>query len=119
MSESLYDKYGGYETVFKLVSNFYAKINRNPQVMKYFTDTDMTTLIEHQSRFISYILGSPDKFEVDLNQIHQPMKISDEHFVVVKDLLKSSMEELEMEAEDIENILIVIEGTKNSIVFNG
>ena len=45
MSESLFDKYGGVETLTPLVREFYKRIMANPNLAGYFINTDRGVLI--------------------------------------------------------------------------
>ena len=54
MSETLFDKYGGVETLKPLVREFYKRIMATPNLARYFINTDMEVLIRH--RFNSLLL---------------------------------------------------------------
>jgi hemoglobin len=54
---TLYDKYGGFATVNKLVQALYVKIVESEILAPYFDDIDMQKLMDHQTKFFSGILG--------------------------------------------------------------
>ena len=62
MSESLFDKYGGVETLKPLVREFYKRIMATPNLARYFINTDMEVLIRHQVQFIAVVMGKPAAF---------------------------------------------------------
>ena len=62
MSESLFDKYGGVETLTPLVREFYKRIMATPNLARYFINTDMEVLIRHQVQFIAVVMGKPAAF---------------------------------------------------------
>ena len=47
MSETLFDKYGGVETLMPLVREFQKRTMATPNLARYFINTDMKVLIRH------------------------------------------------------------------------
>jgi hemoglobin len=116
-SQTLYEKYGGFTTISALVNLFYQKIGNTPALDKYFENTDMAKLIDHQTKFLCMVLGGPNNYEGrQLAQAHQKLSITNEHFELVGSILKESLEEKGVEPKDIETILGVVWGTRNDIV---
>jgi len=117
MPDTLFNKYGGFETFSKITSNFYKKVLDSPQVEHYFRDIDMDRLISHQTNFLAKALGGPDKFAGrDLALAHANMNISSEDFDEVVELLEEALEEAAVEDVDIVTILSVIGELKEQIV---
>jgi len=54
---TLYDKYGGFATVNKLVQALYAKIAESKILAPYFDDIDMQKLMDHQTKFFFWYSG--------------------------------------------------------------
>ena len=79
MSESLFDKYGGVETLKPLVKEFYNRIMATPNLARYFINTDMEVLIRHQVQFIAVVMGKPAAFNegTDMGVAHQNFNISE------------------------------------------
>lgn len=59
---TLFDKYGGFAAVSKLVMAFYDRILDSDQVGGYFEDIDMKRLIDHQTKFVASIMGGRPAF---------------------------------------------------------
>jgi len=117
MSDTLFSKYGGFETFSTIVSNFYKKVLDSEQIEHYFRDIDINRLISHQTNFLAKALGGPDKYEgKDLALAHAKMNISTEDFDEVVELLEEALEEAGVAAEDIVTILAAIFGLKDQIV---
>ena len=119
MSEngSLYDKYGGFSGVSKIVHAFYAKINESETLAPWFESVEMHRLIDHQTQFFSSILGGPVEYTgKQLESVHKRLAITNDAFVEVAGLLEEALEDCEVTEEDIETILGIVAATKNKIV---
>jgi len=117
MADTLFDKYGGFDTFSTIVSNFYKKILDSEQVEHYFRDIDLDRLMSHQTNFLAKALGGPDKYAgKDLALAHANMNISSEDFNEVAELLEEALEESGVKEEDIATILAVIGSFKAQIV---
>jgi hemoglobin len=116
-NESLYDKYGGFSTVAKLVNDFYDKIGNTQELDIYFNGIEMSKLIDHQTKFLCSVLGGPEKYEGrELKAAHQRFNITAEHFDLVASLLKEALEDNNVEDSDVATIVNVVWGTKPEIV---
>ena len=117
MSETLYDKYGGFETFSAVVSTFYQKILDSEELAPYFDNINMERLMSHQTNFISTALGGPDKYTgLDLKKAHAPYKITIPHFQEVAELLEESLDEAGVEQEDITSIITLVTSLMDQIV---
>ena len=114
---TLYDKYGGFATVSKLVQAFYEKVAESEELEPYFEGIDMQQLMDHQSKFFSDILGGPVKYTgSELKVVHAAMGITPEAFAEVADLLEETLEDMEIEDDDIETIMDIVAGVKSDII---
>ncbi len=114
---TLYDKYGGFATVSKLVQAFYNKVAESEELAPYFVGVDTQQLIDHQTKFFSDILGGPVKYAgKELKIIHAAMGITEEAFSEVADLLEETLEDMDVEEADIETIMTIVAGAKADIV---
>lgn len=116
MSGTLFDKYGGFATLSKLVEIFYQKVMDSDNLAPYFHGVGMTALMDHQTNFIAKALGGPDRYEGrDLAEVHKPFNISAEDFNEVAELLEEALEEMEVGPDDIKGIMALIAGLKDQI----
>ena len=118
MSESLFDKYGGVETLTPLVREFYKKIMATPNLARYFINSDMEVLIRHQVQFIAVVMGKPAAFYegMDMEEAHKSSNISDRSFEDVIDVLEETLRDFEVEELDIIEIIDKAKSLKKQIV---
>lgn len=114
---TLFDKYGGFATVSKVVMSFYDRVLDSDQIGEYFDDIDMKRLIDHQTKFVASIMGGPASFSDDmLKRVHARFEISREDFDEVARLLRDTLVEFEMEHDDIETVMFQIEARSPVII---
>ncbi len=117
MSQSLYEKYGGFKTVSRIVIAFYEQVLDSDLVGHHFEDVDLHRLVDHQTKFISSILGGPVAFgDERLEAVHRNLKITHADFDEIENLLEQSLQRHGMEDNDIRETLSVIESKRNIIV---
>ncbi|MBC7543081.1 MAG: group 1 truncated hemoglobin [Candidatus Sericytochromatia bacterium] len=117
MSETLYDKYGGFASITTIVQRFYALIQDTESLDRYFQDVEMDRLIDHQIKFLCMVLGGPNNYEGRaLAVAHSRLGITDGAFGAVAGLLVQALTEAGVEAADIDTIVGVVAGTKPEIV---
>jgi hemoglobin len=103
MRRTIFERYGGFAKVNRVVTNFYDKILESPVTSPYFANTDMRALIEHQTRFIAFVMGGPASFTNDhLERVHARHKISEGAFDEACMLLVETLEDMDFEDEDIQ-----------------
>ena len=114
---TLYEKYGGFPTVSKLIQSFYVKVDESEQLAPYFSGVDKQHLIDHQTKFFSKILGGPVNYTGrELKVVHATMGITEGAFAEVSDLLVETLEDLEVEESDIKTIIGIVDMLKPDIV---
>jgi hemoglobin len=81
MAASMFERYGGFASVSRIVSEFYDKILDSPVTSPYFENTDMKTQIDHQTKFIASLMGGPASYSNgQLERVHIPLKIDQAAF---------------------------------------
>ncbi len=117
MSSSLFDKYGGFGTVSKIVREFYRSVLASPRLTGYFTGVDMERLIDHQTKFIAHAMGGPaDYTGRDLDVAHRRLRVKPEDFDEVATILEEVLEEAGMERGDITAVLGVVASARSHVV---
>lgn len=115
--QSLYEKYGGFGQVNRIVMDFYDSLLDSDEVGPYFDDVDMKRLIDHQTKFVSSLLGGPAEFKDDhLQRAHADLGVTDAHFDEMKTLFGETLSEHGIEAQDVETVLGEIEARRALIV---
>lgn len=114
---TLFEKYGGFATISRVVMSFYDRVLDSDQVGDYFADTDMKRLIDHQTKFVASVMGGPAAFSDDmLRRVHARLEISRADFDEVATLLRATLEEFSVEPEDIDTIMYEIESRSPVII---
>jgi hemoglobin len=117
MKRTIFERYGGFAKVSRVVMSFYDKILDSPITRPYFANTDMRRLIDHQTKFIATVMGGPASYTNDhLERQHARLKITEEAFLEAVALLRETLEDHGFEDEDVQYIKDDIMSRKNFIV---
>lgn len=117
MSENLYEKYGGFGAISKVIMAFYDKLLDSEEVGPFFDDVDMKRLIDHQTKFIAALLGGPAEYSDDrLAQLHGHLDIKAGHFDEMKRLLDETLDEFGFTSDDRARVTDEIEARRDQIV---
>lgn len=103
MKQTIFERCGGFAAVRKIVSTFYDYCLDDEVMAPYFVGIDMRRQIDHQSKFISAVMGGPASYSDDhLQRVHAPLAITHEAFLVMAGLLKEAMEDHDMVRADVD-----------------
>lgn len=117
MSASLFDKYGGFGTVSKIVREFYRSVTASPQLKGYFVGVNMERLIDHQTKFIAHAMGGPAEYTGrELAAAHRRLNIRPEDFDEVAAILREVLEDAGMEGGDVDAVIGLVAGTRQHVV---
>ena len=120
MSQSLFQKYGGFAAISRVVLTFYDKALDSDQIGEFFEDIDMKRLVDHQTKFISSLLGGPASFANDrLQQLHSRFDISNQDMDEMAKLLAESLDEHGFDPADRDTVIHEIEARRGYIVTQG
>jgi hemoglobin len=115
--KTLFDKYGGFATVSSIVHQFYREVQASPVLKDYFRHVNMERLIEHQTLFVSTLLGGAVQYTGrDMRTAHAGHSIGAAAFAEVADILHSVLEDAGVEPQDIATIMGVVAGFEQDIV---
>ena len=96
---------------------FYDSILDHDDLGPYFDDIDMKTLIDHQTKFISSVLGGPASFsDTHLQHAHHRLSIPPAHFDAMKTLLAETLSNAGFDPSDIQVVLDAVEARRGIIV---
>src|SRR5687767_3747457 len=114
---TLYDKYGGFPTVSRVVHAFYDRVRQSSTLMPYFKGIEMDRVIHHQIAFMCQILGGPASYDGrTLEKAHRHLSITEAAFQEVADLLGETLEDAGMADDDVSKVMTIVAGAKPSIV---
>jgi hemoglobin len=117
MGQTLFDRYGGFPKVSKVVSTFYDRVLDEPSLESYFVDVDMRRLIDHQTKFIATILGGPASFTSEhIAAVHRHLRIDDKAFEEILAILRETLEDHDFEETDIGTVVVTVRGYRNVVV---
>lgn len=121
MTTTLYDKLGGSGVVRATVTKMYEKILCDDRVSVFFCDTEMPKLRCMMIEFASMAFGAPLKYTgKDLRNAHKSlvtdMGLTDRHFDIVLQHLRTSMTELKVDPKLIEDGLAIVESVRGDVL---
>lgn len=114
---SLYDKYGGFSRVNKIVMDFYDSLLDSDEIGPYFDDIDMSRLIDHQTKFVAMLLGGPASYtDEKLGRAHASLGVTDGHFDEMKRIFYITLNEHGFATSDADTVMEAIEARRSVIV---
>ena len=117
MARSMFERYGGFAKVSKVVMAFYDKVLDSDIIGQYFEDVDVPVLIEHQTKFIASVMGGPAAYTDDaLHRLHAHLAISRPEFEEMAALLEETLEDFEFDKADIDEIVNGVKGRARHVI---
>ncbi len=117
MNQTIFERNGGFATVRKIVSTFYEYCLDDEVMAPYFEGVDMRRQIDHQSKFISAVMGGPASYSDDhLQRVHARLGITHDAFLVMTGLLKEAMEEHDMTNADVDAVIREVASREHLVV---
>lgn len=114
---SLFDKYGGFARISKVVLSLYDTLLDSDEIGPFFDDVDMTRLVDHQTKFIASLLGGPASYsDNQLRQLHSRLDINHSHFDELKTVLKQTLDKHGFDPADTDSVLGEFEKRRSVIV---
>ncbi|PGS52669.1 group 1 truncated hemoglobin [Bacillus sp. AFS041924] len=119
MEQTLYEKYGGEETVGKVVDYFYDElVLKDETVNHFFEKTDMDKQRRHQTKFISFALGGPNQYTgKSMSKAHEGMNIQPEHFNAIATHLHDALAHFGVTESDIDQAITKVEALRDDIQY--
>jgi hemoglobin len=117
VEQTMFEKYGGFSTISRFVMSFYDRMLDDDDVGPFFDDVDLPKLIDHQTKFVSAIMGGPATFSDEhIAGAHKHLVVSDFHFDRLKELVRETLSDFDVTPEDIETVLDAFEQRRLLIV---
>ena len=106
---TLYEKLGGQAALDAFVPAFYQKVLADDRVNRFFQDVDMERQGRMLKSFLTMGFGGPDAYAgKSLRQGHKHLVdqgLNDEHFDAVAGHIKTTLEDLNVPAELVEQVM--------------
>ena len=116
-SENLFEKYGGFASVYPIVNAFYDSVLESEIVAYMFDHVNMEKLIEHQTVFIAQAMGGPGTYDDrKLLAAHPKLNIQEEEWNEVVTILIETLQSFSVEQADIDTLVGKIATKKPLIV---
>jgi len=113
----MFERYGGFASINRIVMSFYEKMTTSPITKKYFEKTNMRRLIDHQTKFIASVMGGPASYTNEhLERVHAHLGITESAFLETVDLLTETLEDYDLEDSDVKQVEGEVMSRKNHIV---
>ena len=117
MSRTIFERYGGFASISKVVSAFYDQMLDSEDTARFFEGVDMRRLIDHQTKFISTLMGGPSSYSQEqLKRAHVRLGIDTATFDKSAKLLSETLEDFDFDESDIAEVLAEFNSYKWVIV---
>ena len=119
-TQSLFDRIGGMPAVNAAVDIFYQKVMADDKINHFFQHIDMQKQSGKLKVFLAYAFGAAIPYEgKPMRAAHQHMRITEVHFNAVAGHLISTLEELQVAAPLIEEVVAIALSVKGDVVNSG
>ena len=106
MAPSMFQRYGGFAKLSKMVLGFYDRILDSDVVGPYFDGVDMGRLVDHQTKFVGQVMGGPVTYtDEHLAQLHAHLGIDDQAFDEMLAILGETLNDFGFEPGDVDSVL--------------
>lgn len=117
MEPSLFEKYGGFSVVSRIVMDLYDRLLDDDDVGPFFDEVEMSRIIDHQTKFVSSLMGGPASYTDDqIEKMHARLPINNMHFDKLQELLRQTLADHGVAEPDIETILDAFEVRRPLVV---
>lgn len=117
MAKTVYEKYGGFSTISKIVMDLYDRLLDDDEVGPFFDDVQMSRIIDHQTKFVSSLIGGPASYTDDqIQKMHAHLAIHDVHFDTLKRLLAATLADHGVTPEDVEFVVAEFDRRRSLVV---
>jgi len=117
MKGSIFERYGGFSKVSRVVMSFYDRILDSPVTSPFFANTDMKRLIDHQTKFVAHLMGGPASYTNDhIERVHERLGITEEAFLEAMMLLRETLEDHGFRDDDVAEVENAMMSRKNFVV---
>lgn len=114
---TVFDQIGGATAVNAAVDIFYRRVLSDPVINHFFDSIDMDRQIAKQKAFLTMAFGGPNAYTgKDMRAAHSHMKIKEQHFQAVAGHLKGTLEELNVPAHLIDEVMKIAASTHDDVV---
>lgn len=116
MAKTIYEKYGGFSAISKIVMDLYDRLLDDDEVGPFFDNVEMNRIIDHQTKFVSSLIGGPASYtDAQIEKMHAHLDIGPLHFEKLKDLLGATLADHGLSPEDVGTVIGEFEKRRNLV----
>lgn len=121
MTESLFNRLGGKPAVEAAVDLFYEKVLADNHINHFFDNIDMAKQRNHQKAFLTYAFGGMENYTGrNMRDAHKRLVeeegLNDSHFDAVAGHLQSTLEDLNVPADLINEVMTIAASTRDDVL---
>jgi hemoglobin len=117
MPPTIFERYGGFASVRKVVSSFYDRVLDSDVLAHHFEHVEMPRLINHQAAFVSAVMGGPASYSDEhLRRVHARLGISAVEFDEAVGLLEETLEDFDFDQSDIDDVIGAVRRRQGFII---
>lgn len=117
MDQTLFEKYGGFAAISQIVLDLYARLLDDDDVGPFFDDVAMKRIVDHQTKFVSSLLGGPVSYSDDqIRKMHGHLPIGDPHFDRLKEILSQTLADHGFQPKDVTMVVNAFEERRKLVV---
>ncbi|MBE9563816.1 MAG: group 1 truncated hemoglobin [Proteobacteria bacterium] len=117
---SLFERIGGEPAVDAAVEIFYRKVLADDRVNEFFDNADMEQQINKQKGFLTMVFDGPNNYKgKDMREGHKHLVargLNDSHVDTIIELLGTTLQELNVAAEDIQAIADIANSVRDDVL---
>lgn len=116
----MYERIGGEATIEALISDFYDRVLKDPELVPFFGKTSMEQQRLMQREFFAAALGGPIKYTGrPLSHVHHGLGIQRSHFALFVEHLLATLESRSIDQKDTMEIIDRIQTYADDIIGGG
>lgn len=116
-SKTLFERIGGMDAVNAAVDIFYDKVLADATINGFFEGTDIGRQRGKQKAFLAYAFGAPMPYTgKNMRDAHGHMDLTEAHFNAVAGHLVSTLQELDVADNLINEVVEIAISTKNDVL---
>lgn len=120
MSDALFDRLGGEAAVDAAVDIFYRKVLSDDSINRFFDTTDMDAQRAKQKAFLTMVFGGPNSYSgKNMRDAHAKLVeqgLDESHFNAVAGHLQATLEELNVPAELVSEVMAIAASTHDDVL---
>lgn len=116
MADTIFERYGGFAKVSRVVSSFYSTVLAS-NLAPFFDGVDMPRLMDHQTKFMAALMGGPASFTNEhIQRVHVHLAIDDAAMDEMNLILREVLEDHDFDESDISTVVGAFESYRPLVV---